>query len=167
MVQEIGIQTKKQERRKLIKEVEESGLTLNFMPSLMSPQCIIVSDVWYNFGHIKRSCSITWMIISRFYSRANVTQTCTQRDTEGERDRERERLTPKRGMHAMSLAEGRKEEKGGKKESIARDSGVHRRIVSCQNNILPSSPADRCGGLGTEGSLLLSLSLSRAFSTGA
>lgn len=45
------------------------------------------------------------------------------------------------------------EEKRREKKSIAGDSGARRRIVSCQNNILPSSPADRCGGLGTEGSL--------------
>lgn len=57
---------------------------------------------------------------------------------------------------------GEKErKKERKKKSIAGDSGARRRIVSCQNNILPSSPPDRCGGLGTEGSLspLLSLPL--------
>ncbi len=55
-------------------------------------------------------------------------------------------------------AEGKKEKEKRereKKKSIAGDSGARRRIVSCQNNILPSSPADRCGGLGTEGSLYL------------
>lgn len=69
------------------------------------------------------------------------------------------------GQHTSSvpLAEGekRKEKRREKKKSIAGDSGARRRIVSCQNNILPSSPPDRCGGLGTEGSLspLLSLPL--------
>lgn len=59
--------------------------------------------------------------------------------------------------------EKKKKKKGReKKKSIAGDSGARRRIVSCQNNILPSSPADRCGGLGTEGSL--SPPLSRFFS---
>ncbi len=68
-------------------------------------------------------------------------------------------------------AEGKKEKEKRereKKKSIAGDSGARRRIVSCQNNILPSSPADRCGGLGTEGSLylppLLCLSLSVSLS---
>lgn len=64
---------------------------------------------------------------------------------------------------SVPLAEGekRKEKRREKKKSIAGDSGARRRIVSCQNNILPSSPPDRCGGLGTEGSLspLLSLPL--------
>jgi len=56
---------------------------------------------------------------------------------------------------------GREKErkKGRKKKSIVGDSGARRRIVSCQNNILPSSPPDRCGGLGTEGSLSPLLSL--------
>lgn len=55
---------------------------------------------------------------------------------------------------------GEKErKKERKKKSIAGDSGARRRIVSCQNNILPSSPPDRCGGLGTEGSLSPLLSL--------
>lgn len=59
------------------------------------------------------------------------------------------------------LLKGKKKKKKGreKKKSIAGDSGARRRIVSCQNNILPSSPADRCGGLGTEGSLSPPLSL--------
>lgn len=65
--------------------------------------------------------------------------------------------------NSVPLAEGEKgeEKKREKTKSIAGDSGARRRIVSCQNNILPSSPPDRCGGLGTKGSLspLLSLSL--------
>lgn len=53
----------------------------------------------------------------------------------------------------LTEGEKRKEKRREKKKSIAGDSGARRRIVSCQNNILPSSPPDRCGGLGTEGSL--------------
>ena len=57
-------------------------------------------------------------------------------------------------LYMVPLAEGGRKKKGKeKKKSIAGDSGARRRIVSCQNNILPSSPADRCGGLGTEGPL--------------
>ena len=68
--------------------------------------------------------------------------------------------------HSLRGRKGEKKER--KKKSIAGDSGARRRIVSCQNNILPSSPPDRCGGLGTEGSfypppLFLSLSLSLCF----
>lgn len=61
--------------------------------------------------------------------------------------------------NSVPLTEGEKgeEKRREKKKSIAGDSGARRRIVSCQNNILPSSPPDRCGGLGTEGSLLSSL----------
>lgn len=65
--------------------------------------------------------------------------------------RERERVTHKLRPTRWGGEKERKKER--KKKSIAGDSGARRRIVSCQNNILPSSPPDRCGGLGTEGSL--------------
>lgn len=72
----------------------------------------------------------------------------------------RARAHKRRLSHSLRGRKGeRKKERGEKKKSIAGDSGARRRIVSCQNNILPSSPPDRCGGLGTEGSLSPLLSL--------
>ncbi len=122
-------------------------ITMKFMFLRRRHKDIIKTSRLLSFCRDAEVVPLRWEVFLQAFPQLLLTSHCFAQSHSHTR-----RLTTKqRRTRSVPTAEGKKARE--KKKSIAGDSGARRRIVSCQNNILPSSPADRCGGLGTEGSL--------------